>query len=174
MHINCLTDFPYSIRYYLTHPHKFIRQCWMNIKAAWQRITKGYANYDIWDMDHYILEILSRMLRQLATRANGYPGHEPFTTYEEWIKWLQAMATRLEALQTNWTETQNEYEEEYFNALEARRQIIDNQIIYAQDNELKILHDKWLKRAEELNEQQQVETIKVFEELGRYWYLLWD
>lgn len=35
-------------------------------------------------------------LRKLAKNAHGYPGIEPFTTYESWVAYLNNLADRFE------------------------------------------------------------------------------
>lgn len=65
MNTNCLTFYPYSKRYYLTHPWTFIAATGRNIKAAWQRITRGWSDRDTWSLDTYLLEILPEMVDYL-------------------------------------------------------------------------------------------------------------
>lgn len=178
MELNVLKYYPYRKRYYLTHPWKFISQTFDNFRAGWQRIVKGYANRDVWDLDHYWLDILSHELRFLAENGSAYPGTEPFETPEKWHQWLNGIADRLDALQEDWAESRNEYEQQYFKAMEEYRTVsfTDTGAIITtyNDDDIKELHDRWLARMDELNEAQMQETIDVFEELGRHWYLLWD
>lgn len=43
------------------------------IKYAYQRITRGYSDYDIWDLDYYISDLLSEMLNHFADTTHSYP-----------------------------------------------------------------------------------------------------
>ncbi len=168
MDLNVFKDYPYSKHYYITHPWKIITHTWDNLRAAWQRATKGYANRDVWDADHYILSLLPSVLRALKDAEFGsYPGQEPFETPEKWAAWLQEMAAKFESLQEDWAETRNEYDKLYFDALQGQR----NSTI---DIDITALRKKWLARLEELNQEQSNFTIKTFEELGRYLYYLWN
>ena len=49
--VNVLTDFTYSKRYYLTHPLKFFKECYLNIKYAKQRICRGWCWTDMINMN---------------------------------------------------------------------------------------------------------------------------
>ena len=177
--LNTLKDFPLSRIYYIKHPWKIFSHAWDNCKAAWQRATKGFAASDVWDLDHYLLTLLPAMLRKLADEGMSYPGIAPFETPEKWETWLREMADKLESLQEDWAETRNEYDEPYFHALEEHRRVrrADPSIIRYDtynDEDLEILHDKWLARVNELNQEQKDFTIKTFEELGRYLGFLWS
>ena len=49
--------------------HQFFR----NLKFAKQRITRGYADCDTWNMDTYWSKLLHDMMYYLADNCNGYP-----------------------------------------------------------------------------------------------------
>ena len=171
----------YSKRYYLLHPWKWIEDLGYNIKAAYQRAVHGYADRDLFSWDSWFLSIAPAMLKEIAAcKCGGYPGIFPFETPEKWETWLQSIAARLEALQEQWTETRNEYDEPYFDMLEKYRVETNengNHIIkyegYKNDTELEYLWQKWLNRSKELNEQQYEETKAVFVELAAHLYQIW-
>ena len=171
----------YSKRYYLTHPWKWIEDLFYNIKAAYQRAVRGYADRDLFSWDSWFLTIAPAMLLDIAAcKYGGYPDIEPFDTPEKWEKWLQSIAFRLTALQDQWAETSNEYDEPYFDMLEKYR-VKTNEtgtyIVkyegYENDTELEALQQKWLNRCKELNEQQNEETKAVFNELAEHLYQIW-
>ena len=176
--LNVFKDYPYSKRYYLTHPWVWFKHTFDNFRAAWQRATKGYCNGDVWDVDHHWLRIMPAMLNELAEKGIGYPGIEPFDTPEKWKAWLHVIGKRLEALQDDWAETCNEYEKAYFKAIDEYHTWsyphpnITTTSTYT-DEDIKELHDKWLNRVNELNELQREETIAVFTELAEHLYQLW-
>ena len=171
MNLNIFT-WPYRKRYYLTHPWEWFRTLFRNIRAAFQRIRCGYCSYDVYDLDHWLLDILPPMLRDIANSEIGaYPGIEPFETPEKWKAWLLDLAARFEELQTDWAETRNEYEEEHSKALNDARVIQGNVIQYGDIPQE--LHDKWLARIQELNEEQQKATVEAFKIMSEHFYQLW-
>lgn len=107
-------QWPYSIRYYLTHPWKWFSQLWRNIKAAYHRIRYGWCSWDVWDWDSWFCSTTSSMLRYMTDHGSAYPGSEPFDTPEKWHDWLYEMAHRIERLQyDDWMEDNNEYSKDY-------------------------------------------------------------
>lgn len=66
----------------------FFRQ----FKWAYQRATRGYCDYDVWDLDSYYLDLFFVTLNHLADTAYGYPGTKEFPTYEDWQRALKEMA----------------------------------------------------------------------------------
>lgn len=65
------------------------------IKFAYQRITRGYSDYDVYDLDFYISNLLSEMLNHLADTTNGYPcgvDEEIENGYEKWQEELRQAA----------------------------------------------------------------------------------
>ena len=72
---------------------------WDNIKLffrrfkwAYQRATRGFADYDIWSMDSWILGIFNGALTQLVNNHWGYPCNDKFPEDEDWTKYLHEMA----------------------------------------------------------------------------------
>ncbi len=176
--LNTLTEFSYSKRYILLHPWILIRQAWRNLRNAWQRATKGYCNADAFNMNDYLLTIMPEMIKTLRDDpVGGYPCDNEFPTWESWEKWLTKMADTLRELQDDWAETRNEYEGQYFKAIEEYRALSFNDSknkVTITDDDIKELRDKWLARIDELNKQQQELTIKTFTEIGRHLYQLWS
>ena len=83
--MNILKNYPYAKRYYFTHPWKIIPQTFRNIKFAWQRITKGYCEYDYWNIDCYLLKLLPELFDDFRKSLHGYPCS---FTEEEWNNFL--------------------------------------------------------------------------------------
>ena len=71
---------------------KNIRMFFRSFKYAYQRITKGYANCDVWDLDSYYLTLMHDTLNYLAEHHCGYPGDKEFPEDEDWTKYLKDMA----------------------------------------------------------------------------------
>lgn len=77
---------------------------WENIKLffrqfkwAWQRATRGFADWDIWNLDSSILNYLSGTLKQLSEIACGWPGNKQFPKYEDWTSFLKEMSEKFAA-----------------------------------------------------------------------------
>lgn len=77
-------------------------------KFARQRIERGFASSDWWNMDGWIENILPEMLRDFADKTCSYPGSK---TYDEWVAELRHYADLLEesAKEIEKAYTQEEY-----------------------------------------------------------------
>lgn len=65
-------------------------------KSANRRVRFGLAYCDTWNFDSFLLGIIIRGLRQLADTSHGYPGYEPFDTFEKWQTYLLDLADKFE------------------------------------------------------------------------------
>lgn len=65
------------------------KQFFKNIKFAYQRITRGYADCDIWSFDVYLAEIISKGTSQLARTTHSYPTD---MTPVEWENYLTTIS----------------------------------------------------------------------------------
>lgn len=83
---------PYYKWYYPSGWIKNARMFFRSFKYAYQRITKGYANCDTFDLDSYYLDIFSGTLNHLADNHWGYPGNDEFPTDESWTAYLKKLA----------------------------------------------------------------------------------
>lgn len=80
------------------HPSNWIpnlKQPFRRLKWAYQRATKGYCDYDVWDIDSWLSEIMHDMLKQLADISNGYPAN--FVGPQTWKMELRRMADDFKA-----------------------------------------------------------------------------
>lgn len=68
-----------------------LRQFFRNVKFAWQRATKGYADRDVWNLDISICGYLAATLEHLANTTHSYPDHS-FPQFEDWQKELRELA----------------------------------------------------------------------------------
>lgn len=166
---NCFTY--YYLRRYLTKPWEFFEDTWLNLKAAWQRATRGWADRDTWNLDSYLLEILPEMIDYLRINTHGYPGYGEFDTPEKWDKFLkEEIIIPLQNAREEQTTQINEYEEELYSY----------PIIFVkQENgftstEPKELRKKWREREKEINEWRQKELERAFAAMAKHFYSLWD
>ena len=58
---------------------------------AYQRITRGVADCDYWDLDNYFLKIFVEGIDLLLKKQQGWPGNEEFPTPESWDEYLKEM-----------------------------------------------------------------------------------
>lgn len=59
-----------------------------------ERLKEGISEYDCWDLDDYLLHIISTGLEKLANTTISYPGFEPYETYEKWVAYLHNLSKR--------------------------------------------------------------------------------
>lgn len=160
-------NWSYNKRYYLTHPWKWFKELWYNIKAAYHRAKYGWCYCDVWNWNDWFCSVVPSMLRHMKDYGCAYPGGEPFETPEKWHDWLYEMAHKIEHLAYDeWLEDNNEYSKDYEKTFEDG---------YDQNNpEVKEIRKKYYKRCEELAEIRQQVLEEVFLELGRRFDCLWD
>lgn len=82
----------------------FFRQ----FKWAYQRVTRGYCDYDWWDADTYLTQLFIDILKEFINHGNSYPGTDEFPTFELWTNYLQEIVNLFEY---SLGELPNEYEE---------------------------------------------------------------
>lgn len=70
-----------------------IRQLLRLPKYGWQRITRGYCDYDTWNLDSYYSNLISSSIMYLREHTHGYPVE--FQTFEEWQDTLFNIAKNL-------------------------------------------------------------------------------
>ena len=175
--MNVLKDFPYRPRYYLTHPWKFIDECWTNLKNAWMRVTRGWSYMDLYNMDNYLTDVMIDMLRTLAREAHEYPGIEPFETPEKWTSWLWYIAGELEASKEEFYEGKNEFKEEYYKELDNWKidfEKDENGNLISKSRELSDVAKKYFARDKELAEEAEKRRYDAMQQLNKYVRWLWD
>ena len=82
----------FTFQYYLRHPIKWIKELYYNIKHTLQRIIRGWADSDTWNLDQWFLCVFPQMLDALQ-EGNTWPGN--FRSLEEWHEWLKAQSSNL-------------------------------------------------------------------------------
>ena len=170
---NCFTYLPW--RFYLRKPWKFFEDAWLNLKAAWQRATRGWADRDTWNLDSYLLEILPEMIDYLREHTHGYPGeYNGFPTPESWDNYLrEEIIIPLQNAREEQVVQKNEYEEELFSyPMEFVKE--ENNFTPIHFTEPEELRKKWCEREKEISEWRQKELEKAFTAMAKYFYHLWD
>ncbi len=160
---NSVWRWPYSTRYYFTHPWKWFKHLGQNIRDAYRRARYGWTYGDVWDMDMWMMNTLPPMLRHMADKGCAYPGRPPFETIEKWHKWLHAMADLLESgfedNQDKCNEYYNEYMEHLFDPPETRVTEMDND---------------YFNRAAEIAKDAEANVANAMRQLGEHFFELWD
>jgi hypothetical protein len=74
-----------------------IRNFYERIKTYHQRGLHGFSKNDAWGTNYYLVQILPKMLRQMAEANNSYPGIYPYDSAKKWKKALLIAADDIEA-----------------------------------------------------------------------------
>lgn len=154
---NSVWAFPYSKRFYLTHPWKWFSHLWSNCHNAYLRARYGWAPVDVWNWDQWFTTIVPQMFRYLSKNAMAYPGRYPFATPDRWEVWLLKIADLIEASNEDWVDKNNEYYDAFHNN-------IDDKEIY----------EKYAARNDELNKLAHEHIKEALNEIGEYFYYIWD
>lgn len=110
-----------------------------------QRITRGFSDWDWWDLDYFLCNLLAKSLRHYATHTIGHsPAVAP--TFEEYQERILRLADMFEEM-ANWEETHNPTEED-----------IENGFNWYKEDSAKL----------------DALTKKAFAELGEVFWSLWD
>ena len=93
------------------YPSNWIRNArvfFRQFKWAYQRITRGYSDPDIWDFDTYLANLMSGDIEHLANITISYPGQGEWDTPEKWDVYLRTIVKKLRYYNND--EMPNEYE----------------------------------------------------------------
>ena len=90
---------------------KIFRKIYYNIKYFIQRGKKGYSNFDLMDMDNYLLELIPNMLKDFKNRKDGFPMH---LNENEWNNILDEIISCFEKANPSTTDFVNPYKEDYY------------------------------------------------------------
>lgn len=168
MGLNVFKDYRgYSRRWMITHPWLYFKHGYYNLKAAWQRATRGYANRDIWDMDTWFLQVFPAMLKKLSQEAHGHPCS--FNSYEEWTEFLYQLAIDFEKCQDDEGNDENEYYDDYMKSLDTMR-YENGRIIFENDKISKLYFD----RMKETSEERQKLLEDCFDRVAKNLRGFWD
>lgn len=177
-----LWDFSYRKSYYLTHPWKWFKDLYWNIRNFWHRGRYGYAYVDVWGFCEWYPRVGAAALRYLAKNKSSYPGTKPWYTPEEWTKYLEYMANRLDRCADSqdilFGVDRNEYKDKLNEIMCETRKITyndDGTVTHSFDltPEQEVIRKKYWEREKEIREADQQyieETYKwLAEDLGHFW-----
>lgn len=113
-----------EFKWCLKKPWKLPKLFCKKVKYSWQRITKGYCDSDLWNIDDWFLGIMPDMLQQFKETRHGSPGclGEDYinedgircndSCHEEWDKILDEMIFLFRKMDEE-RELSYKYKEEY-------------------------------------------------------------
>ena len=132
-----------------------------SIHAAYQRVTRGFCYWDVWDFDTHLAELMAQGLTVLADEGCAYPGNDEFPTPESWSDYLHEI---VRLLRFSLDEQPNEYQEEWMKKFDTKK-------FLALDAEL---DKKFLDKERENAEKQQAALQRALEMIVHVWGDLWD
>ena len=151
----------------LRHPFKTLKALQRGLRAAWQRATRGFSDYDLYDWDNWMLELLPSSLEEFARVNQAYPDYEEMDAFDKWQNYLKGLAADFRICQDPEAEDRNEYYEEY------TAQFNDKSIHMVGNHERTEIDDKYFARAKELSKEQQQLLEDTFARLAKWFYAIW-
>ncbi len=155
-----------------------IRYFFRTIKWGWQRATKGYSDYDTFDLDIYYSRLMIASLSQFRAETQGYPGY--MDSIEEWYAILDKIIFLLkQANEDEPLEEKNELAEWYEEYLETRpltlTKVENDARIYVTNNdeETETKIKQYHKREEELYQIRVQKRKEAFDLMAKYFGHLW-
>lgn len=162
-------------RYFLFHPINYIRDLFYPIKYAWQRCYRGYADMDLFNMDQYLIELLPKMLDDLADCAHGHPCSSSFgfSSHQEWKDYLKSISTHFKNANEDTCPEKNEYEQMFSYADVTETKHPDGTISIVSNAPEELRKNYW-NRTVEINQYRERELSKALEMLSPAFFALWD
>jgi len=155
-----------------------IKQFFKNIKYAYQRITKGYCDFDVWELSDYYLKLFYYTLNSLADNTHGYPANGIFIDekaqelgynngYEYWLFYLRETAE----LFKRGIEEENPC---YAQAQEQYHELLRAMDIPFNADVVTTIRKRWVNMEAECSKQRIQDVEQAFKNLNEYFFDLWD
>ena len=129
------------------------------LKWAWQRATKGYSDWDLWDLDCYYNTLFIMSLREFAKRTQGYP--DTVGDYDKWCEIINHMADCFENSQEDTEQIDAVLEEMMIQAV-------------PDTPEAQAIRERYREACREENERRIQANDEAFELMKKYnWHLWW-
>lgn len=108
-----------------------IKQFFRNIKYAWQRATRGFADPDWWEFDSYLSQTISGCLKEFDKKRHGFPSELYFQLGEEagnkkWSEILLKIAENMDRYEKAKTENKKESEKFWNDAFDLLKKWHEN------------------------------------------------
>lgn len=137
-----------------------IKEFRYKILYFFQRMRRGFSDYDYFDTGSYICDHLAKVLQYFAENTNGYPGD---TTYEEFTSKIKRIANAFKA----------------YNEFDEQQTIEENENINAYITLKTISEEEYLENSKAISqkyEEKRTELCKIMGELFEDCFIskLWD
>ena len=162
---NVMKYFSHRPRYYLRHPFEWIGDKWRELKWAKQRVVRGYADCDVWNLDGWFSDVVPGALTHLAEHHYGWPD-SLFETPEEWTVWLKKAAAAIRMMDEEEQDKVNKYWPPY-------RDELDNWQIKGYKGPSQAFED-YYNEAQKIAAEAQKNFETVMMEFTQYFHALWD
>lgn len=169
---------PTNIKIFFRNTKQFFK----NIKYAWQRATRGYCDWDVWELNTFYTELIRDTLKHLAATSSSYPGRGDLDTPEKWEAWLNETAQLFDnSIERSFEDYQvykNKYEDEYsklpnrFTTEELPNGMY--RLINNDTEEEKKLLNKYFNEELNIYKLRDRDKNKALERLREHWWELWD
>ena len=124
----------FSFGIYKHHPRwwfRNVKQFFRNIKYAWQRATRGFADPDWWEFDSYLSQTISGCLKEFDKKRHGLPSELYFQLGEEagnkkWSEILLKIAENMDRYEKAKTENKKESEKFWNDAFDLLKKWHEN------------------------------------------------
>lgn len=87
------------------------RRWYWGVKTFIQRGRRGWADRDVWNLDHYLARVIGESVHHLAVIDHGWPQSETYPTYESFVQDLCKIACAFERYSRLDVEEAHEYEQ---------------------------------------------------------------
>ena len=176
-------SFPYRKMHYLTHPWKWFKDIYWNIRNFWHRGRYGYAYVDVWNFCDWYPRVGAAALRYLAANNRGYPATKPWNTMKEWREYLNYLANRLERCADStdilFGVERNEYKDE-LDAIMEKRRIVTNNADGSTTHSWELtpeeeeIRKKYWEREKEIRDADAAYIVETFRWVGEDLQHFWD
>jgi hypothetical protein len=136
-----------------------IREPFLRLKWAYQRITRGYTDFDCLELDWFYGKMISETLQHFASSIHGWPASgEKYPTCEDWQEALRAAAKDFDFIKTY--DFEGNKVSAYFYERFQKKEPTDEKL--------------WNKYRKEDDEVRNAAVNRAFDFLKTNWFDLWD
>lgn len=116
-------------------PLRNIKQFFKNIKYGYQRATRGFSDYDLWNLDYFYKRLIIDSLEAFKKYNIGYPDGY---TQEEWNANIEKIIEKLKDSESFGKESENKYTKAFDEMIESlhseRKENPDGSIVDSYDD----------------------------------------
>jgi len=106
-------------KWYISHPLGFIKDLYGDIRAFYQRGTRGWADCDTWGLNYYLSCLLPQALKRLRDNSMGCPSELFDVTNEDNChKWKDILNEMIEGF-----EAYRKFEDSYITDIKKEKEV---------------------------------------------------